>query len=197
MVGTARNVSYYFGGPTVFATLPDVQARYLGGQPLVSGFAVRGEVASVPPGLRVMTNKQVIDDLNRPSKDGVGTVRIINGLLWIVAAGIVASMVYLSVLERTATSPSSRPSAPARRSLFGGLALQSLVLAGAAAVLGAIVSLFMAPTFPMPVDIPASSYVVLVAAAIGVALIASLRRPADGRSASTRRSPSDGEPWPP
>ena len=48
VVGTARNVSYYFGGPTVFATLPDVQARYLGGQPLVSGFAVRGDVASVP-----------------------------------------------------------------------------------------------------------------------------------------------------
>jgi putative ABC transport system permease protein len=174
VVGTARNVSYYFGGPTVFATLADVQNRYLGGQPLVSGFAVRGDVASVPPGLRAMTNKQVIDDLNRPSKNGVGTVRIINGLLWIVAAGIVASMVYLSVLERTRDLAVFKAIGTRTRSLFGGLALQSLVLAGAAAVLGAVVSLLMAPAFPMPVDIPASSYAILVAAAIGVALIASL-----------------------
>jgi putative ABC transport system permease protein len=174
VVGTARNVSYYFGGPTVFASLADIQDRFVGSQRLVSGIAIQGHVDAVPPGLRLMTNAQVVADLNRPTKDSVGTVRLINGLLWLVAAGIVGSMVYLSVLERTRDLAVFKAIGTRTRSLFGGLAVQSLVLAGVAAVLGALVALVMAPAFPMPVDVPASSYVVLAAAATVVALLASL-----------------------
>jgi putative ABC transport system permease protein len=174
VVGTARNVSYHFGGPTLFASVADIQDRFIGSQRLVSGIAVQGHVSQVPTGLRLMTNSQVVSDLNRPTKDGVGTVRVINLLLWLVAAGIVASMVYLSVLERTRDLAVFKAIGTRTRSLFAGLAVQSLVIAAVAAAVGSVIAVLMTPAFPMPVDIPVSSYVALVVAALAVALLASL-----------------------
>ena len=50
---------------------------------------------------QVSRTQQAIDDLHRTTKSGSDTVSFINILLWIVAAGIVASIVYLNALERT------------------------------------------------------------------------------------------------
>jgi putative ABC transport system permease protein len=99
---------------------------------------------------------------------------VINVLLWFVAGGIVASMVYLSTLERVRDLAVFKAIGTSTRSLFAGLAIQALALSVAAALGGAVVAALLAPVFPLPVDIPARSYVELVVIAIVLGLIASL-----------------------
>jgi putative ABC transport system permease protein len=174
IVGMTRDLAYYFGGATIFASLHDVQTRYLGGQPLVSGIAIRGATSAAPAGTRLLSPAEVVKDLNRPAGKGVQTVQVINVLLWFVAGGIVASMVYLSTLERVRDLAVFKAIGTSTRSLFAGLAIQALALSVAAALGGAVVAALLAPVFPLPVDIPARSYVELVVIAIVLGLIASL-----------------------
>ena len=42
VVGTSTDTTYYFGLPTVFAPLRDVQEGFLNGQPLATALAVTG-----------------------------------------------------------------------------------------------------------------------------------------------------------
>ena len=55
VVGTARNVSYYFGTPTIFMTLPDAQANFFGFLPLASAIVVQGVPQGQVAGLRELT----------------------------------------------------------------------------------------------------------------------------------------------
>ena len=88
-----------------------------------------------------MTAAEVRKDLNRPQKSGTQTVAIFNTLLWLMAAGIVATMVYLTALERSRDIAVLKAMGTSNRTLFGGMAVQGLALALAACVVGALVSL--------------------------------------------------------
>ena len=58
-----------------------------------------------------------------------------------MAAGIVATMVYLTALERSRDIAVLKAMGTPNRTLFGGMAVQGLALALAACVVGALVSL--------------------------------------------------------
>lgn len=174
VVGTSTGTSYYFGQPTVFARLEDVQHAFLAGQPLATAFAVDGALSSPPAGSVMFSPDDAVRDLDRPMKAGTQTIAIISGLLWIMAAGVVASMLYLSVTERSTDLATSKAMGVTNRALFGGLALQGFVLALSACAVGAMLALVLGPVFPLAIEIPASAYVTLAIVGVVVGLVASL-----------------------
>jgi putative ABC transport system permease protein len=174
VVGTSHQTTYYFGQPTAFLPLGDVQARFLGGLPLATAVAVQGEATALPPGTASYAPDEALVDLNRPQKAGNQTIQMISMLLWIMAAGVVASMLYLSVIERTTELATCKAMGVSNRTLYGALALQGLLLALAACGVGVLIALALAPMFPFPVEIPTSAYLTAFGAAVVVGLLASL-----------------------
>jgi putative ABC transport system permease protein len=182
VVGTARDVSYFFGTPTVFVSLADAQAQFFGFLPLASAVAAEGTPVGDVAGLRAVSEDDARADLRRPTQRGDDTVRFLNVLLWIAAVGIVGSVVYLSAIERTRQFAVMKATGATNGSLFVGLALQAVVLSVTAAAAAAAFAALLAPRFPFAVEISASSYGVLAVTAIGVGLVASgagLRRAVD------------------
>ena len=105
---------------------------------------------------------------------GIQTVDAINGLLWLVAAGIIGSIVYLSALERTRDFAVMKATGASNRSLMGGLAIAALVLSVLAGIGAAVLALALGPQFPLPVETPPSSYLTLFVVSVVIGLLASL-----------------------
>lgn len=110
----------------------------------------------------------------RPLKVAVDAITVVAVLLWIVAALIVGSVVYLSALERLRDFAVFKAIGVPTRSILAGLALQAVVVALLAAVVGGILSLLLAPLFPMTVVVPLSAFVALPAIATVIGLLASV-----------------------
>jgi putative ABC transport system permease protein len=174
VVGTTDDLRYNFGLNTVFMPLAAAQDLSFSGQPLASAVVVRGRPRGPLPGLTVLSDAQVARDLRRPAKSGKSTIDIINVLLWFVAAGIIASIVYLTALERTRDFAVLKATGSSNRTLFGALLLQSIALSFAAAIVAVVLALVLAPLFPFRMSIDASSYVLLAVIAVVVGALASL-----------------------
>jgi len=174
IVGKSSGIRFNFGTPSLFVALRDAQEIVLGGQHLAMGFATRGPVALPAQGLRTVTDAQAIADLDRTSKSGTDTVSFIDILLWIVAAGIVASIVYLNALERTRDFAVLKATGTSNGSIVGGLAFQAVLLTLLAAVLAIGIAYALKPGFPFPVTLSSSSVLKLVGVAIVVGLLASV-----------------------
>jgi putative ABC transport system permease protein len=124
--------------------------------------------------LRVLTNQQVVADLKRPTESGKSTIDIIQALLWIVAGGIIALIVYLTALERVRDFAVLKATGTSNGTLFGALAFQAVVLSVAAGILAIAIALVMAPFFPFQIVMSSSAYVLLAVVAVVVGLLASL-----------------------
>jgi putative ABC transport system permease protein len=172
--GITSDTTFYFGQPTVFLSIGDVQKNFLEGQPYATAIAVRGDLKHAPPGTQIMSAAAVRADLNRPQKSATQTVAIFNTLLWLMAAGIVATMVYLTALERSRDIAVLKAMGTSNRTLFGGMAVQGLALALAACVVGALVSLALAPLMPFAVDTPTGAYAQTLVIGVVVGLVAAL-----------------------
>ena len=136
VVGTSSDIRFNFGTPSLFVALRDAQQIVFGGEHFAMAYAVRNaNVVLDGSTMRSVTNQQAIDDLHRTTKSGSDTVSFINILLWIVAAGIVASMVYLNALERTRDFAVLKATGSSNRSIVAGLAFQAVLLTLLAAVL--------------------------------------------------------------
>jgi putative ABC transport system permease protein len=174
IVGITEDLRYNFGVNTIFMPLAAAQQLAFGGQPLASGVVVQGRPRGDLGGLTVLTNEQVTSDLRRPAKSGKSTIDIVTALLWIVAAGIIASIVYLTALERTRDFAVLKATGASNGTLFGALLLQSIVLSVAAAAVAVLLALLLAPLFPFRMKVDASSYVLLALIAVVVGTLASL-----------------------
>ena len=174
VVGTSSGIRFNFGTPSLFVALPDAQRLVFDGQRLVMAYAVRGPVSFDASQLRLATNTQAEVDLQRTTKSGSDTVDFLNILLWIVAAGIVASIVYLNALERTRDFAVLKATGSSNRSIVGGLAFQATLLTLLAAVLAVGIAFALKPGFPFPVTLSGSSVLKIVVVAIVVGLLASL-----------------------
>ena len=98
----------------MFLRLADAQRLFVFGQPIVSGFVVNGTIRGpLPKGLIDMTNAQVMASLRRPVKVTASTIAFLDILLWIVAAGIIGTILYMTSLERLRDFAALKPSAPA------------------------------------------------------------------------------------
>jgi putative ABC transport system permease protein len=174
VVGLAGRVTWYFGTPTVFLALEDAQAAAFDRQPLATAIITRGVPRAAPAGLELLSNRQARVDLERPLVRGTQSIDLINLLLWLVAAGIIGSIVYLSALERLREFAVMKATGAANRPLLAGLALQAVVLSGTAAVLAAGIARLLAPLFPFAVEIPPLAFPRLVVLAMLVGLAASV-----------------------
>ena len=174
VVGTADGVTYYFGGPTVFMPIADAQGLAFRGLPLAMTVVTRGVPQNLPAALQAMTPAQVRTDLDRPSKNGKATIQFLNILLWLVAAGIIASIVYLSVLERLRDFAVFKATGASSGALYGGLALQAVLLSVTAALVATGLAHVLAPGFPFALELTAVAVLRLLVVALVVGLVASL-----------------------
>jgi putative ABC transport system permease protein len=174
IVGTASKVSFLFGSPTIFMDLTDTQRFFFGGQPVASTIVVQGVPERSLDGYLALDDDAVAADLERILKKGAQSIDFMQALLWIVAAGIIGSIVYLTTLERVRDFAVLKAAGASNRALFSGLLLQALVLSVASAVVAAVVAQVLAPTFPAPVELVRGAYVALGVLATAVAVVASL-----------------------
>jgi putative ABC transport system permease protein len=174
VTGVAHKVSFNFGVPTVFVPIEDVQAMAFAGRPLATAVVTKGTPSAAPQGMTLLTNDQVVSDMRRPMASGLQTIDFINALLWVIAAGIIGSIVYLSALERARDFAVLKATGAGNGPLFGGLALQALVLSAASALVAVVLAKPLKAGFPFTVDIPTSAYVVLLLVALFVGFLASL-----------------------
>jgi putative ABC transport system permease protein len=174
IVGTVSGQRLYAGIPMVYIALSDAQALAVQGQPLATAFLFGQVPTAAPAGLRLMTNKQVRTDVLRPLKNADSSIGFIRVLLWIVAATIIGSVLYLQAMERTRDFAVFKATGTSTGAIGLGLALQAVVLSLAAALLAAVIAAVLAPSFPMHVEIPTSGYVLLPVVTVTVGLLASL-----------------------
>jgi putative ABC transport system permease protein len=174
VVGTVADATYYFGQPAVFAPIEDVQRWYLNGGAVANGVAVSGRIDVLPPGTAVLSNQQTMADLDRPQASGRDSIVILNSLLWIMAAGIVGTLVYLIALERTRDVAVLKTMGAKRSTLLTGVALHGLVLSLASLVVGVAISAVLARVMPFGIRLEFSGVVKVGSIAIAIGLMASL-----------------------
>ena len=173
VVGETKNTTINGGIPTVFIGIDDAQELLRLG-PIASAIVATGEPTGSVDGLEFMTNDEAREDILRPLQNAAQSINFVRILLWIVAACIIGSIVYLSAMERTRDFAVFKATGTSNGSLAGGLAIQAVVLSVAAAILAAIIATLLAPVFPLPVEIPMSAYLWLFVIAITVGLLASV-----------------------
>jgi putative ABC transport system permease protein len=159
--------------PNVFLTTQGAQQLVYGGQPLAASIGIRGSLAQVPDGYRGIDRAGAVADLLRPLKVAVNSITIVAILLWVVAALVVGSVIYLSALERLRDFAVFKAIGVSTRNIAAGLALQSIIVALLAALVGAGLSMLLGPLFPMQVIVPVEAFIALPAIAVVIGLIAS------------------------
>jgi putative ABC transport system permease protein len=174
VVGDTSGRRLFAGLPVVYISLADAQAIGLQGVPAASAFLFDQPPAQAPPGLKLMTPAEVKTDVLRPLDGALASIQLVRILLWVVAATIIGSVLYLQAIERTRDFAVFKATGTSTASIGAGLALQAVVLSLAAAVLAAIIGTVIAPLFPMHVEIPASGFVMLPVVTVVVGLLASL-----------------------
>src|ERR1700752_3097449 len=173
IVGIVENSTALANLPNVFLTTEGARQLVYGGESLVASIGVRGTIAQVPDGYRAVDRAGAVADLLRPLKVAVNSITIVAVMLWIVAALIVGSVVYLSALERLRDFAVFKAIGVPTGSILGGLALQAIVVALCAALVGAGLSRLLGPLFPMQVIVPVQALIALPVIAVVIGLIAS------------------------
>ncbi len=162
------------GYPDVYVTIADAQVAAFGGQPIINAVVVNGVPSDVPSSLSVQSN-QVIEQASLDQMaQAVSSINNSKWLMWIIAAVIVASLVYVTALERTRDFAVLKALGASSGTLFFGLAIQAVAVALAAAVIAAVLAQFATGVFAQPVDVPVSAYIELPISAVIVGLLASL-----------------------
>jgi putative ABC transport system permease protein len=173
IVGIVDNSTALANLPNVFLTTAGAQQLVYGGQQLVASIGVRGTLAQTPAGYRAIDRAGAIEDLLRPLKVAVNSITIVAILLWVVAALVVGSVIYLSALERLRDFAVFKAIGVPTPNIAAGLAMQAIVVAVFAALVGALLSMALGPLFPMKVIVPVQAYVALPVIAVVIGLIAS------------------------
>ncbi|MFZ0248991.1 MAG: ABC transporter permease [Acidimicrobiales bacterium] len=174
VVGTVDDRTLDGGVPLVYMPLATVQQAVLGGRPLVTAVATAGTPTTVPAGLVVLTPTSVVTDTVGALGSAVSSIDNTRTLMWIIAAAIVASMLYVAALERKRDFAVLKALGSSSAALFLSLVLEAVVVTLCAAILAEILSIFMGPLFAQAVDITPGARAVLPLIAVTVGVIASV-----------------------
>jgi putative ABC transport system permease protein len=173
VVGLLHGSTLLSGTPNVFVTLRAAQSLLFGGKPLVSAVLTRGTPLRAPSAFRLLSLSQVRSDMTRPLAKAQQVVAFIEIFLWLIAACIIGSVVYVSALEKTRDFAVIKATGGSNGQLMATLALQAVVISlGAAAVAAALANL-LAPIFPILVVIPVWSMLLLPVVAVVLGVLAS------------------------
>ncbi|HJR26447.1 MAG TPA: ABC transporter permease [Acidimicrobiales bacterium] len=174
VVGRTDGLSYAAGVPSAYVVLPLAQEIGYRSAPLASTVITSEPLTDVPEGFHFIDDEAVKDDLIEPVTQARQTIYMVAGLLWLVAAMIIGSIVYLSSLDRGRDFAVYKAIGATDRSLLTGIVLQALLLTGFAYAIGSGLSRVLAPLLPMQTEISGLTYVVLAGVAVVVAALASL-----------------------
>ena len=174
VVGRVRGVTYFAGIPAVFVTLGAADRLTADGRPLATAVLVRGTPMHPIQGFSALTAAQVRADLARPTTQAAKTIQLIELLLWLVAAGIIGAIIYLSALERRGDFAVLKAVGTPSSHLFIGLVIQAVLIALGAAVIGALVEIPMSGSSQMAVRIAGSDYLRVPVVAVVVGILASI-----------------------
>jgi putative ABC transport system permease protein len=173
VVGRTSGLSVNGGQPVVFLPLADAQHLLVNGLPVVSAVVTQGMPTQLPDGYAVRDDRATRDDLLRPLKGALTSLRLTLWLLWGVAALVVGSAVYLSALERRRDFAVYKATGWSLWDLVASQVAQAVLLSVAASVVGLGLAVVLVPLFPLTFTVPATSALALPAVAVGVGVIAS------------------------
>jgi putative ABC transport system permease protein len=174
IVGLTHGLTYFGGIPVAYMSLRDAQDLLFLGQPLASAIVTKGTPRAAPAGMQVLTNPQVRSDMYRPIKQASGTIQVLDILLLLIAAGIIGAILYMSTLERIKDFAVMKATGAGNGFVLGGLVVQALVLSAASAIVAIVLAQFIGPLVPSGVEIPSSSYGLLVIIALMVGVVGSM-----------------------
>jgi putative ABC transport system permease protein len=174
VVGIVDGRTLTGGLPIVYMPLATVQAAVTGGRPLITAVVTSGVPATVPAGLVALAPSTVVTDTVGQLQSAVSSIDNTRWLMWIVAAAIVASMLYVAALERKRDFAVLKALGSSSSTLFMSLVLEAVVVTLLAAVLAEVLASALTPTFAQPVDITPEARLVLPAIAVAVGVLASI-----------------------
>jgi putative ABC transport system permease protein len=174
VVGLTHGLTYFAGIPASFMTLHDAQQLIYAGAPFATTIVTRGFPARVPTGTVALTNAQAHSDLNRPVHLAASTIGFLDVLLWLIAAGIIGAILYMSALERVRDFAVMKATGASSRFVMVALGTQAVILALVSAAVALVLAFALKPFMPMTVEIPTSAYRGLLIIAIGVGLLSSI-----------------------
>jgi putative ABC transport system permease protein len=172
--GLVSGVTYFAGQPVVFVTLRAADALTADGKALATAVLARGMPIRSTSGFTALTEAQVRADLGRPTAQAAETIRLIEYLLWLVAAGIIGAIVYLSALERRGDFAVLKAVGTPSSHLFFGLVFQAVLIALGAAIVGILVEIPMSGTSQMAVRLAPSNYLAVPLVAVIIGVVASV-----------------------
>lgn len=174
VVGQVSDRTMLAGVPIIYMSLQDAQALALGGRPLITAVVTRGAPATVPAGLSVSSNQEIEQSVLNNLAGAISTLSNAKYIMWLVAAVIVAALLYVSALQRVRDFAVIKALGSSSLTLFGSLALQAVVVSLFAAVFAMVICNFMTGLFKQPVVIPLSAFTTLPLIAVGVGLVSSV-----------------------
>jgi putative ABC transport system permease protein len=171
IVGRVHGARLLAGVPNAYVALTDAQQLSFGGRDLATAVVVDRTI-SPPPGTKVLTNREAKADGLRPVVNAQKTIALVRSLLWLVAALIVGSVMYLSALERSKDFAVLKGMGAKSSSLMGSLSVQAAVLGLTSALVGSALAVLLAPRFPLEAEIPLSAFLLLPLVAVTIGLLA-------------------------
>jgi putative ABC transport system permease protein len=179
VIDVPQGMTYFAGIPRVTVSLRLAQRLGLEGRRLATAIVIKGRPARVPSGLTLLENSDVAEDLERPIVQAKDTISFIRILLWLVAAGIIGAIVYLSALERVGDFAVLKAIGVSVRDLVAGLLAQAVLLSLLSAILAIGLQAMIAPAVAMSVEVPFTTFLTMPLVAVvvgGLASILGLRR---------------------
>lgn len=161
------------GTAVVFTTLAQAQ-QILGAGPIVTAVVSDSRPAQLPVGVQEVTRAHVHEAALLPLQDAVGTITMMRSMLWLVAALIVGSILYLNAMERTRDVAVFKAIGVSTGSIVGSMMVQAAIVALMAAVLADGLALLIGPLFPMKSVISVTSLLLMPVISVIIALIASI-----------------------
>jgi putative ABC transport system permease protein len=174
VVGVTSDRTLLGGIPNMYVGLRDAQVSAFEGARIISAVVVTGVPTALPPDLHALTNGQIEEASRQQMATAISSINNSKLFMWLIAAVIVASLVYVTALERTRDFAVLKALGASSGKLFMGLALQAMLVALIAAAFAVVLAQFMTGVFKQPIDFPLSAYVVLPLSAIIVGLLSSL-----------------------
>ncbi len=174
VVGVVDDRTMDGGIPIVYMPVATVQRAVTGGRPLITAVTTEGTPANVPSGLVVLAPAAVVTDTVGALGSAVSSIDNTRSLMWLIAAAIVASMLYVAALERKRDFAVLKALGSSSRTLFLSLVVEAVVVTLFAAILAELLSTLMGPLFAQPVDITPDARLVLPLIAVIVGVIASI-----------------------
>jgi putative ABC transport system permease protein len=174
VVGQVDDRTLLGGIPLIYLSLTGAQLIALKGQPYITAVVTSGVPGHVPRGLIVTSSSQVVTTTVGQLSSAVSSIGNSRLLMWLVAAVIVAAILYVAALERTRDFAVLKALGASSGGLFGSLVTEAVVVVLAASLLAEVLSQFLSPLFAQTVSIPLSAYVTLPLVALVVAVLASL-----------------------